>query len=93
MRPWVQEVSGKHVVGGLALLGFPLQLNLLHLRGFAGACGADTESEAPQSRVLSLLLRTTALLRGGQCISMETLMSFGGLAPIIPSSRPQGMLQ
>lgn len=31
VRPWVQEVSGKHMVWGLALLGFPLQVNLLHL--------------------------------------------------------------
>lgn len=63
VRPWVQEVSGKHVVRGPALLGFPLQVNLLRLRGFAGACEADTDSEAPQSRILSPVLQTRALLR------------------------------
>ena len=51
------------MVQRLGLLGFPLQVNLLHLRGFAGPCEADTDSKVPQSRVLSPLLWTTALLR------------------------------
>lgn len=54
--PWVQEVSGKHMVWGLAFLGFPLQGKLLCLQGFAQACEADADSEGLQSRVLSLVL-------------------------------------
>lgn len=64
MRPWVQEVSGKHMVQGLAVLGFPLQVTLLCLQGFAGACKADADSEVLQSRVLSLVLWAVALLGG-----------------------------
>lgn len=98
VRPWVQEVSGKHVVWGLALLRFPFQVNLLHLRGFAGACEADTDSEAPQSRVLSPVLRTVALLRGlAGSLHGDADVPWGPGPPASllagPGGTPLGMLQ
>lgn len=94
MGPWIQEVPGKHMVRGLALLGFPLQVKLLDVQGFGGACGADTGGRVPQSRAPSPALWTGALLRGLGGLSMGMLMSPGAVDSGFPSSmswiKPQG---
>lgn len=81
--PWIQEVSGKHVVWGLALLGFPIQVNLLVVQGFGGACEADTDSRVPQSRAPSPALWAGALLRGWLGLSMGLVTSPGAVASLL----------